>query len=514
MQRAEGEAEKDQEAMVRFLSDPATYGVKKVDYIKTHAAHVFLAGDRVWKLKRAVTYGFLDFSTLDERRKAITQELELNRRTAPGLYLEVIAVTKSDGKLTLGGKGLVQDWLLVMQRFEQASLFDHMARGGLLTPALITGLGDDIAAFHQRLEPLYNKGGAARMGKSVADVLAALQPCIGPVFEPAAVAGARDLLMAKLDRIGPLLDKRRDRGLVRFCHGDMHLANICLWQGRATPFDCIEFNDDIASADLLHDLAFPVMDLVFFKQSRFANLLLNRYLEAMQDYNDLAVLPFFLAARAIIRAMASGLVATEKNAETPRRYLGLVKTFLAPPKPCLIAVGGLSGSGKSSLGRELAIETAAGAGAITLRSDGIRKRLLGRLPEEKLPPSGYRPEMNVRVYEILCENARNALKAGFCVIADAAHLRQPEREKIAEIAKTAGVPFHGLWLDLPPDVARARLRARSGDASDAGIAVYERQLGYDTGDITWHRLDAAKPLPDLCRLALDALRTSIRPAPR
>lgn len=506
MKQPESSAEKDQEATVTFLGDPATYGADKVDHIKTHAAHVFLVGDKVWKLKRAVTYGFLDFASLEQRRRAITRELELNRRTAPDIYLEVVTVTRSKDQLALGGKGEVVDWLLVMRRFEQNDIFDTMAGDGRLTPALISGLGDDIAAFHQSLDPVYDKGGATRMRKSVTDVLLALEPCIGPVFERAAITEAHKLLMARLETVTALIDKRRDAGLVRFCHGDMHLANICLWKGRATPFDCIEFNDDIACCDLLHDLAFPVMDLVFFNLRPLANLLMNRYLEAMQDYQGLAVLPFFLAARAVIRAMATGLVASKETAETPQRYLGLVKTFLAPHTPSLIAVGGLSGSGKSSLGRAIAVEATPGAGAIILRSDGIRKRLLGKTPEEKLPPSGYLPDINTRVYTQMSERALEALKAGFSVIADAAHLRQPERDAIANIAKVADVPFHGFWLDVPQDVARARLGARSGDASDADIAVYERQLTYDLGEINWHRLDASKPLAELVQDSLFKMR--------
>jgi aminoglycoside phosphotransferase family enzyme/predicted kinase len=505
------EAEQKQEAVIRFLSNPATYGLGKrgdrdqVEHITTHAAHVFLAGDRVWKLKRAVTYGFLDFSTLELRHKAVLRELALNRRTAPDIYLEVTPITKSGSHYELGGKGKVEDWLLVMRRFDQADIFDRMALDGRLTPEIIRSLGDDIATFHQKIEPVLTKGGAARMQKSISDVFEALEPCVGDMFNRADVDHARARIMAELDRIAPGLDLRRDGGFVRFCHGDMHLANICLWQGKATPFDCIEFNDDIATCDLLHDLAFPVMDLVFFNLVPRANLLINRYFEATRDYGGLTVFNFFLAARACIRAMATGLAAKGNAAAdraAPRRYLDLVSTFLAQKQPRLVAVGGLSGSGKSALARSLACEIATGPGAIILRSDGIRKRLLGHLPEEKLPASAYTPEVNKKVYERLQQDTLTALKAGYSVIADAAHLREGERDAVANLAKSAGVPFCGLWLDIAPEAARARLNARVGDASDANVAVYDRQLAYQLGDIKWPHLDAGQTIAHTLKQAL------------
>lgn len=499
-------AEAGQKEVIAFLQRHDTYGAGPVRHIVTHAAHVFIAGDRAWKLKRAVTYGFLDFSTIEKRHWALKRELELNRRLAPEIYLDVMPVTKSDGQLMLGCDGAPQDWVLVMRRFDQADILDRMLAENRLTPALINGLGDDIAAFHKSLPPIEGKGGATRMRKSTTDVFAALEPCVDTVLERHAVDAARESLKCGIEEVSAILDRRRDQGFVRYCHGDMHLANICLWKGRATPFDCIEFNDDIACCDLLHDLAFPVMDLVAHQDRPLANLLMNRYLEATRDYADLKVFPFFLAARAVIRAMATGLV-VDKHApadiEIPRRYIKLITEFLNPRTPRLIALGGLSGSGKSVLARALAVRTASGAGAIILRSDGIRKRMAGKRPEEKLEPEAYSKDMNAAVYNRMMADALSVLKAGQSVIVDAAHLRAPERDALGDIAATVKAPFTGLWLDVPPDITRARIAARAGDASDAGLAVLERQMQYDLGPIRWRRLDAGGAPEATVKQALD-----------
>lgn len=508
MTPADTRAEAAQKEIVTFLKRRDAYGAGPVSHIITHAAHVFMAGDQAFKLKRAVTYGFLDFSTIEKRRWALKRELELNRRLAPDIYLDVMPVTKSAGKLVLGGNGAPLDWVLVMRRFDQADIFDKMAMEDRITPALINGLGDDIAAFHKSLPPVEGKGGAARMRKSTTDVFAALEPCVGHVLTRSAVDAARESLKRTVEDVSAILDRRRDQGFVRYCHGDMHLANICLWKGRATPFDCIEFNDDIACCDLLHDLAFPVMDLVAYQARPLANLLMNRYLEATQDYGDLEVLPFFLAARAIIRAMATGLV-TDKRApakvEMPQRYIRLITEFLTPSAPRLIGVGGLSGSGKSMLARELAVAVAGGAGAIIVRSDGIRKRMAGKRPEEKLGPESYSKDMNAAVYDRMKANALNALKAGQSVIVDAAHLRAAERDALSHIATVADAPFTGLWLDVPPEITRARISARVGDASDAGLSVLERQMHYDLEPIRWRRINAGGQLKTTLEQALDLI---------
>jgi len=278
------------------------------------------------------------------------------------------------------------------------------------------------------------------------------------------------------------------------------LRNICLVDGVPTLFDCIEFNDRIACIDVLYDLAFLLMDLDHRGLSALANAVLNRYFDlAGEAEGDLAPLPLFLALRAEIRAHVGVAAAAAQpdeakaaqQIEAARGYLVAALAYLRPATPRLIAIGGLSGTGKSTLAYGLAPTVGRPPGARVLRTDVLRKRLAGVAPETRLPDSAYGSDMTVRVYAALYAAAGEALAAGRPVIADAVFADPVERAAIAEVAARAGVPFTGLWLDAPPEVLEARVAARSGDASDATVAVLRRQLGYDIGRIDWTRVDAS-----------------------
>ncbi|MBV9151975.1 MAG: AAA family ATPase, partial [Alphaproteobacteria bacterium] len=466
---------------------------------ETHISIVFLAGDRAYKLKRAVKYPYLDFSTPDLRRAACETELELNRRTAPQLYLEVRAISRlRDGSVGWGGEAPL-DWCVVMRRFDQEQLADRIARAGGLTTALTLDLAACIAEFHQKAEPCPDHGGGAAMAEVARTNLGILRNCRAARFDGVQTDALEARIRDELARCGARLDERRARGKVRLCHGDLHLRNICLYDGKPLLFDCIEFSEPIASIDVLYDLAFLLMDLLHRGQPGLTNLCLNRYLDLTGEDDGLAAMPPFLALRAVIRAHVLATAAEHGRGsrdkatavEEARRYIEEAIAILRPAAPRLVAIGGLSGSGKSSLAQRLAPELGIAPGARVLRSDVLRKRRFGLVPEQPLPAEAYRADVTAEVYRELCARAATAVGAGYAAVIDAVALHEEERHAFAEVAAAAGVPFAGVWLDAPAEAMRARIAARQTDASDASVAVLAQQLQADPGALDWHRIDAS-----------------------
>ncbi len=495
-----------------LLSTPAAYGpgVRRVRRIDTHISAVFIAGNRVYKLKRAVRLPFVDFSTLAARHRACQAELAVNRRTAPALYLGVTPVTREDdGTLALGGEGQPVDWLVVMRRFEDLNLFDRMAAAGRLTREHARALADAVAALHETAELRPQWGGEAGLGQTIEGNAVCFAQYIPGLFDAVSTGRLTEKSLEWLIRLTPLLEARRASGKVRLCHGDLHLGNICLFEGRPTLFDAIEFNDEFACIDVLYDLAFLLMDLQARGLADMANWVFNRYLERTTDFEGLAALPLFLSLRAAIRAHVSAAMVAAGGQGLERdalAYLERACGYLSPPPPRLLAVGGLSGSGKSRLGRGLAPLMGAAPGAVILRTDVLRKRLMGVGPEVRLPAEGYSTEMTERTYQTLYDEAERVLAAGQSVVADAVFANATQRAAIEEVGRRMAVPFDGLWLEASPEVMRGRIRTRRGNASDATVAVLERQLTYDLGAIGWHRVDSSGPREETFNDARAALQ--------
>jgi uncharacterized protein len=497
-----------QRETVAFLSSPKTHGGAQVDTITTHASIVFMAGDRVLKLKRAVKYSYLDFSTVDLRRKCCEAELALNRRTAPKLYLAVQPVTRdADGHLELGGKGEAVDWVVVMQRFPQEALFSRLAETDRLAPDFMRHLADRIAAFHHAAERTPDFGGTA----GVAQVIAINDENLcrdGPPKISLAEAGTLTAsARAAADELSGLLEARRAAGKVRYCHGDLHLANICLIDDEPTLFDCIEFNPSLACIDVLYDLAFLLMDLIYRGHATEAAIVCNRYVDVTDESDGLAALPLFLALRAWVRAHVTATAAKSGAGDinVARRYFDLALGLLEPRPPRLVAIGGLSGTGKSTIAAILAGRIGNAPAARVLRSDVIRKRQFGLAPEQRLPAEAYSPNATGRVYATLEREAMNAVAAGCSVIIDAVSAKPEERSAFAALAQRIGVPFDGIWLEAPPEILKQRIGARKNDASDADVAILEKQLGYDLGAIDWHRIDASAAPDSVAEAALKAV---------
>ena len=493
-----GSAMSAQQHVIDFLADAASYGRpgSLVERIDTHISIIFLLGDRAYKLKRAVRFSYLDYSSASLRGKYCQAELELNRRTAAQLYLRVRAIARTDeGTLRFDAEGEIVDWVLEVRRFAPGSGFDELLQAGRLAPALMCELADLIAAFHAGAERTPSFGGQTAIAETIAGNHANLVRS-SPPLDADQVARVRAGSMAKLAEVGALLQARRDRGSVRRCHGDLHLRNICLFAQRPTPFDCIEFSDALSCIDVLYDLAFLLMDLGERGRADLANLVFNRYLDRTTELEGLRAVPLFMSIRAAIRAHVSlSMSAARASARNDALiYLALAERLLDADPPRLMAIGGASGTGKSTLAGALAPAFRPAPGARVIRSDVVRKRLYGVAPETRLSASAYAVEVSERVYALLCEQAIAVLATGYSVIVDATFLSEPERGQVATAARTAGVPFFRIWLDAPGSLLAERISARERDASDADAAVLASQLATETGSIGWQRLDGALEL--------------------
>ena len=493
----------DQSEVVGFLSSPAAHGAdaaEAVRRIETHGAFVFLCGASALKLKRAVYFDYMDYSTVARRRAACEAEIRINRRTAPSIYRQARAVIRGvDGRVGWDGPGDVLDWVVCMARFDETQVFDELAQRHQLTAGLVDGLADAVARFHDAATITPAFGGRAGIAEVVEENAAELAR-YPDLFAPAAVADVVAATRRRLAALAEILEHRRERGLVRHCHGDLHLRNVCLVDGRPTLFDAIEFSDSFACIDVFYDLAFLIMDLWRRGLETEANRVLNRYLWRRDDIDGLATLPLFLACRAAIRAhvgaaaLGSALQPAgpdDRRGEEARAYLALAETCLATPARALIAVGGLSGSGKSTVARLAAPAVGRVPGALVLQSDVTRKRLAGVDPETRLPADSYTRAAGEQTYARLRNDARSALESGASVIIDAAHARLEERRAIEAVAVRAGVAFVGVWLEAPKQIRMERVAGRDRDVSDATAEIVALQDRYEIGEVSWHRLNAA-----------------------
>jgi aminoglycoside phosphotransferase family enzyme/predicted kinase len=507
----------DQAETIAFLSDPATYGpgCETVELHETHGALVFLAGDRAYKLKRAVRYPYMDYSTPALREAMCKAELRVNRRTAPELYLSAEPVVRMPtGELHLGaveGEGIPVDWVVVMQRFAQADLMEEQRKRGTLNVGVMRTLGETIARFHASAEICPQWGGAGGIERVIEENLRMFRQFEGRPFDPATIAEYRDKALASLHGFAHTLEARRRDGRVRRCHGDLHLNNVCLIDGAPLIFDAIEFNDDFSCIDVYFDLAFMLMDLHRHGLGGFANALFNRYVEISGDLG-LEPLPLFLSSRAAIRAHVSAASAErESPAGQAKRLheaaglLTLSLQLLEQGTPILVAIGGFSGSGKSTLAAALAPSLGRAPGAVVLRSDVIRKRLFGVSETVRLPQEAYGVENTRRVYCEMTEAAAALLAAGQSVVADAVFGEASECAAIRAAASQSKTMFRGLWLDAPPESLSRRIAGRTGDASDATVDVLRRQIATLDRPEDWQALDASGPIAAVAAAARRAL---------
>ncbi len=485
-----------QERVFAFLTDPASH--PEVQRIDTHGASVFLEGGRALKIKRAVRFPFLDYSTLEKRKAACEEEITINRAFAPQIYHRVVPIAQNkDGSFEIGGSGTPVEYAIEMARFDERQTFDHLAATGPLDPALIDAAAEAIAASHTSAP------------------LAAAEPWIGAIpgiieantkafreaacFPPEQIDDLERASIAALSQLQSLLRQRGISGFVRRCHGDLHLANVVLIDQKPVLFDAIEFDPLIASTDVLYDLAFTIMDFLKFGRPAEANALLNRYLllTPLENLDGLASLPLFMSIRAAIRAHVV-LARIKRNPrekaemmQSVQAYFNLAQTVIHPPPPMLIAVGGLSGTGKSLLARTLAPTVLPEPGAVVIRTDVLRKQYFHVRETGKLPEEAYRTEVNEKIYATLFERASSILASGHSVVADAVFARSFERDAIFEVARKLKVGFSGLFLKADLATRQQRVGRRERDASDATPETAAVQENYEIGTLDWSVVDAS-----------------------
>ncbi len=460
-------------ALLRNLSGAAP--------VETHISAVFVGAETVWKLRKAVRLPFVDFTSLAARRHAAEREFALNAPAAPGLYRDVVPVTRApDGHLALGGAGEAIDFVVRMARIGDGDFLDQRAARGDLPAELLDQLADTVAAYHAAA-PVSDRDQLAGLRAIALGNLDSARAAGLPAAEVAAWGVAE---LAALDAHASLLAARGRAGFVRRGHGDLHLGNLCLWHGRPTPFDALEFDENLATLDVGYDLAFLLMDLDLRAGRPAANRVLNRYVARNGDVGLVGPLPEFLSMRAMVRAH----VEAARGRAGAAAYLRAAHDLLAPKPPVVLAIGGLPGTGKSTLARRLAATLGGCPGALILRSDEIRKRQHGVAPEQHLPESAYSAAASEAVFAALAHDAATAAAAGHAVVADATFMAAAHRQAIA--AAAADVPFLGVWLQAPLPVLAARIAARRNDASDADLAVLRRAAAADPGAGDWLAVDA------------------------
>lgn len=461
--------------------------------VQTHISYIFLGPDAVWKLKKAVHLPFVDFTRIEDRHHFCQRELALNAAAAPGLYRDVVPIVRQpDGSLAVDGSvdvvsddanaPDVVDWVVRMARVPAGDFLDVKAAASGLPPELLDRIADAVAAWHMALPPVTglrpdmaaithgNVDSAVTAGLAQIDVFA-----------------WRDAMLAGLRRCAAWADARAAAGFVRRCHGDLHLGNLCLWQGKPVLFDALEFDEALATIDVGYDLAFLLMDLEHRIDRVAANRVLNRYVARTGDADLVGGLAVFLSMRAMIRAHVE---ARSGHAGRIAGYLSAAMRYLDPHPPLVIAIGGLPASGKSTLARALAPLLGAAPGALVLRSDEIRKRRHGVEPEHRLPQSAYTEAKSTEVFGELARLVATAAGSGHTVIADATFMDLAHRSLIEASAQQAGVPFVGVWLSAPQPILEQRIAARAGDASDATVDVLRDAVLADPGAGAWHAVDA------------------------
>jgi uncharacterized protein len=473
-------------AVIQAMLKPEFYPhavTEPIELIQTHISYVFLTGDYVYKLKKGVNYGFLDFSTLEKRQHFATEEVRLNQRGAAKLYLGVEPITQSGDTFQIGGAGEVIEPAVKMQQFPQSALLSEMFDRGELTEELMIKLAKELAIFHAKSESndhIRTYGTVEAIRQAYDENYA---QSVGYI-DRAQTQAQWDATKAYSDRFftenAVIFEDRVKAGKIRECHGDIHLRNIAYWNGEMLLFDCIEFNEPFRFVDTMYDVAFVCMDLDARGRSDYANLLLNTYLEQTGDYEGVQVLPLYLSRQAYVRAKVTSFLlddpgipadVKESSAKTAADYYRLAYDYTQSTQGKLVVMAGLSGSGKSTTAKTIARAHQ----AIHLRSDAVRKQIAGIPVEQKGTDEIYSADMTKQTYDRLLNLGLLLAGQGHTVILDAKYDRLVLREPVINQAKAAGIALTIVHCEAPIEVLKSRVAARTGDIADADVAVLEQQ---------------------------------------
>jgi len=479
-------------ALIQALLAPHCYPhpVGAVRLIETHISWLLLTGSFAYKIKKPVQFEFVDFHTLDQRRRYCHEELRLNSRLAPDIYLDVVAITGTPASPVVGGEGTAIEYAVRMREFSQDDLLDHRLAAGQIAAPHIDALGDICARFHEHAEIAAASSPYGTPEQLLAPALEnfrTIDALVSGDDAHAPVERLRSWTMAEHARLIDTFALRKANNRIRECHGDMHLGNIALVEERITVFDCIEFNDDFRWIDVMNDMAFAVMDFAARGRPDFGQRLLNRYLESSADYAGLAVLRFYLVYRAMVRAKVSCIRARQSEANASLReeqwrdfvqHVALAESFARPCRPFLAITCGLSGSGKTHASQTALEHTH----AIRIRSDVERKRLGGIDPRgssgSALDQGIYSTQMSDTTFEHLAVLARGIIAAGYSVIVDAAFIRRDRRTAFRDLAAELRIPFVIIQCSAAEEVLAARIegrRAAGTDASEANLDILREQ---------------------------------------
>jgi uncharacterized protein len=454
-----------------------------IGFVQTHISYVFLTGDYAYKAKKPMNFGFLDYSTLEKRQHFCAEELRMNQRGAPGLYLEVVPITQTGDNFEMGGAGEVVEYAVKMRQFPETSLLSSLFEQGKLTEELLVDLAKAIAQFHKTCP----SSDYVRSFGEVAQVRQAFdenyQQTEGYIGGPQ-TQQQFDETKAYTDRFfserADLLTNRIQNNWIRECHGDPHLGNICQWQNQLMLFDCIEFNESFRFVDVMFDVAYIVMDLAVRNRPDLGAIFLSAYVEQTGDWEGLQVLPIYVNRQTYVRAKVTSFMLNDpgvpdaekqKGSEKAALYYRLAWEYAKPKTGQIFMTCGLSGSGKSTTARQLARQT----GGIYIRSDAVRKHLGGVELDQRGGDELYSPEMTQKTYDRLTDLGLLLAGQGYTVILDAKYDRQALREAVIAQAETAQIPLQIIHCDAPLEVLSDRLRQRTGDIADATAELLPTQ---------------------------------------